>query len=189
MNARRTLFLAISLCFAVQLPAQFNKGTLQFGVDAVTDVALGDGFPIEFRTLTPEVSYFFSDRVSVGLSGRYSQIRGLNEGGLVEFTNYNIGVLPKYYFFREDRFYSNVEAYVGVGETLFNSFFDDTLDDRFTRLRLGLGVGMGYYILPKVALSFSTRYDREYTLGRNTPLFDSDLNVRFGLRVDVDTRE
>ena len=74
MNLCRLLLLTVSFFYMSELSAQFKKGDIQLGADAIPELEGGDGFPIKSWQIMPEASYFLFDNASFGLSGFYSSL-------------------------------------------------------------------------------------------------------------------
>lgn len=186
MNSLRLVVLMLSLLFIGKLSAQFEKGTLQIGGDVTSDMSIWELSAINWR-IEPEVSYFFQDNFSLGISGqfynRFNSFQDFNS------RFYNLGLLSRYYFYQKGPLALNGEAYMGGGERILSSESKEYFNRRSGTMILGMGVGVSYHIHPNIALTSS------YRISQNVFMFEDRIRVattgglRFGLRANLNRRK
>lgn len=178
-------FLFTSLLFSVNtLHAQFKKGTIQLGLDGASKLVVGDRFALEDWIFMPEGSYFILDNLSIGLSG----FRSRATGGSSELKKYNIGLLSRYHFYRKGSFSMNIENYLGMGEVIASSEVVESYNFRTSLFRVGVGIGINYYVHSNVAFAFGVRGNRDF-LGDDFISGPDPVDFRFGVRVNFNSSE
>ncbi|WP_338378337.1 outer membrane beta-barrel protein [uncultured Flavobacterium sp.] len=129
----------------------------------------------------PKVGYFISDKLALGvelMAGSYKEeVAGSD---VYKESNFGAGVFARYYFLDlGERFKTYAEA--GLG---FNSGKEEYFpgDAKYSGFGLGAGLGMQYFVTPKMAINFGLTDILSYSSnkfdgGENVSEFNGNVNV------------
>lgn len=127
----------------------------------------------------PAVGYFVTEKFAVGLelmvgSGK-REVAGVD---VAKNSNFGAGVFARYYFLDlGERFKTYAQA--GVN---FNSEKESVSDYKASGLGLGAGLGIQYFVTPRIAINFGLTDILSYNSfkedgGKNTSSFNGNVNV------------
>ncbi len=170
---KKILCIAVmSLFGGASANAQLSQGTYMVGGN-VANMDFTNGFN---ASITPQVGYFFRDRVAAG-----AQL-GLNirpKGTSDTQTNWTLGLFSRYYFGENeiDNLLSN-GRFFAQGDLGFGGNNPST-GDSTNGVDLGIGAGYSYFITPTVGLEGLLRVGGKVGGGNTNSQTDVTLNLGF----------
>jgi outer membrane protein len=133
-------------------------------------------------SFNPKVGYFISDKFAVGInlgigSGKTTEP---NEDD-IKTSNFNVGAFGRYYFLDlGERF----KTYTEFGFDITSNKQGDEDYQKSNGLSVGAGLGMNYFVTPKMAISFGLSNVLSYQSSK-TKADGDDGQSSFGANVNV----
>lgn len=133
-------------------------------------------------SFNPKVGYFITDKFAVGLnlgigSGKTTQP---NQDD-VKTSNFNVGAFGRYYFLNlGERF----KTYTEFGFNVTSSKTGDSDAEKTNGFNAGAGLGLNYFVTPKMAISFGLSNILNYQSSKTKADGDNGQNS-FGANVNV----
>lgn len=156
----------------------FLEGNLAFGStnDKNTEIKTSS------FSFNPKVGYFITDKFAVGInfgigSGKTTQPSTPD----VKTSNFNIGAFGRYYFLNlGERF----KTYTEFGFDITSSKTGDADFQKRNGFNVGAGLGMNYFVSPKMAISFGLSNVLNYQSSKSKASGDNGENS-FGANINV----
>ena len=156
----------------------YAKGDFVLGGDIMFGSTSSDNGVVKTKTSTsmigPDAAYFVSDKFAVELGLGFGS--NSSDNGTVKTTtnttNFSVG--GRYYFLdlgQRFKTYTNFGLNFGSNDNGGNGA------DKTSSFGLGAGIGMNYFITPKVAINFGLGNIISYTSAKTGDVKDNSFNV------------
>lgn len=156
----------------------FLEGNLSFG--STNDK--NDEVKTSSFSFNPKVGYFINDKFAVGINlGIGSGKRTETGEDDVKTSNFNVGAFGRYYFLDlGERF----KTYTEFGLGITSSKAGDEDFQKTNGFGIGAGLGMNYFVTPKMAISFGLSNVLSYQSSKSKADGDNG-QTSFGANVNV----
>lgn len=179
MKPIKLLFIA-TLFFTITANAQITQGNWMVGgsgsFKSYTGKRFDNGniFKYNFTEISPNIGYFFIDKLVVGTKINLTFTKSLD----VLDKSYNIGPFIRYYFLKpENQINVFAQANFGYGE-----YINDD-NSKFSTRNYGFKVGPVIYLNSSVALEMGLEYNKS---NENSTLDSNYFQISLGFQIHLE---